>query len=418
MSEDYEYNLFAPSKNKKKLIRNSKILTREYVPKRIIGRKLEMEKVADILRPCLDEEDGVPLNIIIYGKPGTGKTLVVLHVTNEFKKAIETNGHQPVPHVVYISCGKISGHVATIRSIIESIDPTSAMPGGYETSEYYNRLYALINKKKAGVILILDEIDRLPDNKLLYNLSRKHQVGDLSQDLYLGIIGLTNNLHYTDTWDASIRSSFGKEWISFKPYTAPEIQAILQDRIEAYHPNSLEEEVIPLISAISAQEHGDARLALELFHRAGSMAESKKKSAVSTEDVRAARVAIEEDQVMDCISTLPIQSRHILAAILIYYQNERGTPTSMNIYTLYRELTALHRVETLALRRYQDLINELHTLGLIEIQVLNQGRYGRTKKITPLIGGGEMMNKVLAQFAEFYGPLDISRSGLGKQMQL
>jgi archaeal cell division control protein 6 len=184
ISRDNMSNLFAKSRTKMKLIRNSKILTRKYVPKRIIGRKLEMEKVADILRPCIEEEEGMPLNIIIYGKPGTGKTLVVRYVTAEFKKAVEIDGKQPIPLIVYISCGKISGHVATIRSIIESIDPAAAMPGGYETSEYYNQLYALLNKKKRGLILILDEIDRLPDNKLLYNLSRKHQAGDLSHDIY------------------------------------------------------------------------------------------------------------------------------------------------------------------------------------------------------------------------------------------
>ena len=76
MSRDDTPNLFAKSKHNRKLIRNSKILTREYVPKRIIGRKLEMEKVADILRPCLEEEEGTPLNIIIYGKPGTGKRVL------------------------------------------------------------------------------------------------------------------------------------------------------------------------------------------------------------------------------------------------------------------------------------------------------------------------------------------------------
>jgi len=55
----------------------------------------------------------------------------------------------------------------------------------------------------------------------------------------------------------------------FPAYDANQLGDILNRRRDAYHDGVLSDDVIPLCSAFSAQEHGDARRAIDLFRLAG-----------------------------------------------------------------------------------------------------------------------------------------------------
>ena len=66
----------------------------------------------------------------------------------------------------------------------------------------------------------------------------------------------------------------------------------------------------PLCAALAAQEHGDARRAIDLLRVAGEIAEIESKPKIEEIDVRRALERIEIDRVIEVIKTLyPLKIR-------------------------------------------------------------------------------------------------------------
>jgi SpoVK/Ycf46/Vps4 family AAA+-type ATPase len=63
----------------KSLIKNRDVLHFTYIPNTILHRDNEQEQVTQSLIPILKQSR--PSNLLVYGKPGTGKTLVVRKVS-------------------------------------------------------------------------------------------------------------------------------------------------------------------------------------------------------------------------------------------------------------------------------------------------------------------------------------------------
>ena len=82
-------------------------------------------------------------------------------------------------------------------------------------------------------------------------------------------------------------------------------------------PDCIDDDVIPLCAALAAQEHGDARRALDLLRMSAELAERQGEMRISKSFVRIAQNKIEIDRVIEVIKTLPTQSKLILIAILL-----------------------------------------------------------------------------------------------------
>lgn len=173
----------------------------------------------------------------------------------------------------------------------------------------------------------------------------------------------------------------------FYPYDAEQLQDILRARIKtALKRGVIDDDVIPLCAALSAQEHGDARRALDLLRVSTELAERGKVPKVTRSHVRLAQNKIELDRVTEVVRTLPNQSKLVLySIILLDKQNKKaGTTralTTGEVYDVYRELCKKARYNCLTQRRTADLISELDMLGIITARVISKGRHGRTTEI-------------------------------------
>lgn len=354
-----------------------------YTPEILPHRGKEINELASVLVPALKGE--TPSNAFIYGKTGTGKTAVAKFVGKELlKKGDEMNKKV---NFIYINCEVVDTQYRLLQNISNHFisEWSERIPfTGWPTDEVYTKLRQKIDEDGGVTVIILDEVDKLKGDEALYNLSRINS--DLKNSK-VSIVGISNDLKFTDFLDPRVKSSLGEENMIFPPYNAGELQDILKQRVNiALKPKSIDDDVIPLCSALAAQEHGDARRALDLLRISAELTERNGSLKITKKQVRLAQNKIEIDRIKEVVRTLPTQSKLILAAILLQERHDRkagasGAITTGEVYEIYKELCKKTRSDSLTQRRVADLISELDMLGVITARVISKGRHGRTREI-------------------------------------
>jgi len=374
-------NFFENYLTKNPLFINKKALQSNFTPENIPHRDEQIKQLASILAPALRLEK--PSNIFCYGKSGTGKTCVTDYVTSQIyelskKKKIDLK-------ICYLNC-KLKKIADTEYRLIAELArnfnvevPATGLP----TEEVYKIFVKAIDTKgKKLLILILDEIDQLVSkvgDGVLYNLTR---INSGLKNCELSIIGISNDLLFTDNLDPRIKSSLSEEELVFPPYNAIQLQDILRERSKiAFRPNVVEEGVIQKCAAYAAREHGDARRALELLRVAGELAERSNSEIIQIKHIDGAEEKIEKDTVLDVVRTQPKQSQVTLYSILKVCNNGKQMFTG-DVYDFYKNICKDVGLKPLTQRRISDIIAELDMFGIINARVVSKGRYGRTKEIS------------------------------------
>jgi len=353
------------------------------MPEILPHRERETDNLASVLVPALRDE--TPSNVFIYGKTGTGKTAVVKFIGRELVKKGDETGKKV--NFIYINCEIVDTQYRLLQNIanhfIDEWDERIPFTG-WPTDEVYAKLKQMIEKQGGVTVIILDEVDKLKGDEALYNLSRINS--DL-KNAKVSIVGISNDLKFTEFLDPRVKSSLGEENMIFPPYDAGELRDILNQRVSvALKKGVIDEEVVPLCSALAAQEHGDARRALDLLRMSAELAERSNALKITKKYVKLAQNKIEIDRIVEVVRTLPTQSKLILLAILLQEKHNDKTEgtdviTTGEVYSIYKELCRKTRADFLTQRRVTDLISELDMLGVITARVISKGRYGRTRDI-------------------------------------
>jgi cell division control protein 6 len=314
----------------------------------------------------------------VYGKTGTGKTLVTKNIMDELKKKTDKI------NILYINCKmkKVSDteyrlFAELIRTLGENI-PSTGLP----TDRVYKKFFQLIDSKKQNTILILDEIDTLVKkvgDDILYNLTRINQE---LENTKLSIIGISNDISFTDNLDSRVRSSLSEEEIIFPPYNASQLQDILKQRaLLAFKSGAIGPGVIEKCAALAAQEHGDARRALDLLRMAAEITERRNVNQVKTDDVDNAEHKLDSDRIVEIVKSQPKQSQLVLASIIKLIDSGEKNIYTGDVFSVYEKIFPETGLKELTQRRITDLIAELDMIGIIKAPVISKGRYGRTREI-------------------------------------
>ncbi|MFC7228810.1 AAA family ATPase [Salinirubellus salinus] len=414
------------------IFEKKEVLRPAYTPNKLPHREEQINNMATILVTALRGD--TPSNILIYGKTGTGKTASAKFVSEELES---TSQKYEVPcEVEYINCevtdtqyrvlaqlankfiekneNVIEAKLEEVRDLHEAVDERG--PAALEDTEYdtlealtdrideletelaemepvpmtgwptdrvYSTFFDAVDYHERVVVIMLDEIDKLVEKSgddTLYNLSRMNSELENSR---VSIIGISNDLKFTDFLDPRVKSSLGEEEIVFPPYDATQLRDILQQRANvAFKQETLTDDVIPLCAAFAAQEHGDARRALDLLRTAGELAERDRTDIVNEKHVRKAQDKIELDRVVEVVRTLPTQSKLVLYATILLEKNGVHSINTGEVFNIYKRLCGEVDADVLTQRRVTDLISELDMLGIVNAVVVSKGRYGRTKEIS------------------------------------
>jgi len=369
-------NVFERILSSNRIFKNRDVLRHTYTPDHLPHRDEQINTLASILAPALRYE--TPSNILIYGKTGTGKTATVKFVARQLEEISIKLNVRCVVH--YINCELIDTQYRVFASIANALGKNIPMTG-LPTDHVYEEMKKALDLRKQTVIIVLDEIDKLvkKGDEALYNLTR---INAELKNAKVSIIGISNDLKFKSYLDPRVISSLSEEEIVFPPYNAEQLKDILQQRAElAFYEGVLDDDVIPFCAALAAQEHGDARRALDLLRVSGEIAEKEGADRVTKEHVKKAVKKIESDHIAETVRTLPTQSKVLLFGMIVLTESGYRKFTTGEVYAVYKNLCRRLGLDVLTQRRISDLISELDMLGIINSIVISKGRYGRTREI-------------------------------------
>ncbi|MFH1785079.1 MAG: AAA family ATPase [Candidatus Micrarchaeota archaeon] len=252
------------------IICDEKILLPDYLPDILSQREKELQYIADCTKPLLKRNTSQ--NLFIYGSSGTGKTTCLKYLIRELSE--QSSAVLPV----YINCWENQTQLSIYNRIVEEM--RLPIPRrGLAPDEIFDKILQFVKNYKKPILLILDEMDAIRREEILYAISRSNE-----KMLTFGIIGISNNKSLLSKLDQRIKSSLRFSEMEFKEYGEDQLFSILRLRAEkALLPNSFDEKLLRKIAR--SVEDGSARVAIERLWKSAKHAEKQRKTKIMIQDL-------------------------------------------------------------------------------------------------------------------------------------
>ena len=236
------------------MIQDARVLQDEFIPKEVEHRDQEMNTLAGALDPVTRNEPAE--TVFLFGPSGSGKTCLARFALDRLREAVIDLNHQ------YVNCWQDYTRFRALYRILEAIGPTTDIHRqSTPTDALLERLHDYDGPE---FIVILDEVDQLHDDDLLYDLYRTAGISMIlianrEEELFAQLDNrLVSRLH------ASRR-------IRFEKYDLDELVSILEDRVRwGLAEDALTRDQLACIADAAA---GDARVAIGILRSAARQAE-------------------------------------------------------------------------------------------------------------------------------------------------
>lgn len=240
-------------------IRSEQYLTDEAGTGHVIGREAEVHAIRDAMQPLTKRN--TPTTVFVYGPPGNGKTTCVNYVFDALESETRVK-------TIRINCWQYRTRPALLTEILIQLG-YPAPRKGKPVDERLGKLREWLDRNRS-VAVALDEFDQLEDNtEILYDL---HMLSQQTEN-NLGLVLLSNLPPDEFVLDDRSWSRLNCQMVEVEPYTADQLQDILEDRVEqAFLPGTVDPEVIEYIAEDAAESGGDCREAFARLLRVGRRA--------------------------------------------------------------------------------------------------------------------------------------------------
>ncbi len=373
----------------------------------IIGRDGEIETLATYLSPLVRGDQ--PDHVIVYGKTGTGKSLITRHVA---RRAREAARPMDVAYE-YVDCKQFKTEAQVFAQLAlqfnDPDDTDQTVPEtGLSTARYKQRLWDALNASYDGALVILDEMDKLKTENPVLELSRA--VEDRKIDIPLGVIVISNRIGYIEDFQARVESSFDPKDIQTGPYDAHTLREIMESRQQAFREGALSSGVIPKAAALAAQEHGDARKAMQILRHAGELAARESEETVTEAHVQEARREAEKNRFGETLQNATNQEKLMLLALAQLTIEADRTQFKQSLhYDQYTTLANALDTTVLSQRRFRDLVKDYALLEVLETERRNFGFDGGIHRLNRLLVNPDVAREVILlddPFTSLQGQLD------------
>lgn len=345
---------------------NRKLVRVGHVPSndRIVGRDEEINDVGGVIGPAINGDP--PRNSILYGKTGTGKSLVSRYLAGWAEERAAQNDVNLVH--AYIDCSDSNTPTRIARQMTKQVEAKVEKDAdiplkGIGDSEYLNHyLYDLLEEVDTFLV-ILDEIDIMKNDDILMQLSRAEESG--KTECFVGTLAISNKINYRERLNKRIDSSLREKEFTFDPYDATQIRDILNRRTDAFEEGVLNDDVIPKIAALVAREHGDARKAVDMLFEAGCEAEENNDDAVTVEHIEAAKERTEIKRFKETISGFSPHGKYILYALALLAEDRKPDSFSTSkINEMYQSVAKRENSDPLKMDTVYRKLDEMEFLGI------------------------------------------------------
>ncbi|XVH33566.1 orc1/cdc6 family replication initiation protein (plasmid) [Haloferacaceae archaeon DSL9] len=384
------------------IYRDRDALREDYQPEELVGRDDELGTYQAALQPVINGEQ--PNNVFLYGKTGVGKTAATKYLLRHLEADAATYDDLDLT-VVFVNCdGLTSSYQIATRLVNELRDETNQISTtGYPLAAVYEMLWSELDRRSGTILIVLDEIDHVQDDSILYQLPRARANGNLSS-AKIGILGISNDFSFRDDLSPKVKSSLCEQEIHFPAYNANNLREILEQRaVVAFHDDVLNDDVIPLCAAYGAKDAGDARQSIDLLMKAGDLARDDNTAVVEAEHVKRGRRALERGRIKEGIRGLT-EHGHLVLYALLTMDLEGETPIrSRDLRPRYTRFAELAERDPLVPRRMRDHLSELAMLGIISVTERNEGRRGGTYREYALDMSVELILSAMQETVDLVG---------------
>jgi len=340
------------------------------LPPKIIGREKQAE---GILRHLLGYKQGfiAPL-ISVYGGSGTGKTTLTRYVCENLEEIMPC----------YVNLRKIKTVFGAANLLLIQLGrkPFSNSRGLNDIpTDLENAIQKkLVAEKKKVIVIILDEIDVIfsdthgDPSDFLYKLVLIEE--NLKQKGFLlSLITVSNYLISDYDLDERVRSRICNSEVYFEPYSEDDLMKILHDRVEKGFSRKIPQNVLHLVASLSAEEHGDARRAIDLLRVAAELAGGNN---ITSFDVEIAHEKLQKDRIVEVISSISYHKKLLCSCIArMVYATGKDRHLTSEIYKMY--CNAIDKAKKpLTYRRIAQLLTDLENSGIVVSRTLHKGRHG------------------------------------------
>ncbi len=377
-------NLFDNLLSVESLFKDRRALGHAFKPEKLPHRRDEISALVNNLVEAL--RGHAPSNMNLYGRPGSGKTAVTRFVCRDLESKGAAEGCNI--QTVEINCRVVDTKYRVLAEIGNKLagDGDEKIPfTGWPADKVLGRVRARMEARGGVHVVVLDEVDHLvrkgkEGDDLLYSLTSLN-IG-LLQGAFCCVIGISNDLAFTEMLDPRVQSRLAPIDVVFSPYNASQLEDVLRPRaIRGVKPNVLDEAVIPLCAALAAKEDGDARRALDLLRISVQQAEQNEVAVVGVNHVRQAQNQLEFDQITPTIKDLPLQQKLVLFSVIINENNGLSNISTGEVYGTYEMACENAGERPLTSRRVSSLIRGLDMAGIITAKTTSRGRHGMSKRI-------------------------------------
>lgn len=381
------------------VFRNESMLVPEYIPSDTPHRVAQIKALELYFQGVIEYSDRMSQNVLLSGPVGSGKTMIAKKIGSSLEKKAALYGNRV--KFFHVNC-RIDRSLQAIMIKGMHFLGHGHPSRGFSFEELLQSFFEVLAADKIHLVIAFDEVDSLvaSDASSLYTITRLREVSQDSQ--VLSSILISKTLDYLKIVDLSTLSSLQWNSISLDPYSTEQLYDILSSRSQdAFNEGCIDDDSLELAAEI-ASVYGDARYALDLLYRAGTMADLTNSSRVTPENVRTAKASLPPQFRKEELSYLGRHQRLILISISNLLK--KGESAYVTIGEVEKSYDALCEGMGITANHHTQLwndVNELSRKGIIETQVSGKGTRGRTTMIgLSMVSAGQLIDELRGMVAD------------------